>query len=273
MPYNRPISGVVGRARRFTGFAITQTSYAAGVQLLPHCHAEPIFTFAVAGGTTVSVAGKSEWCEEGSLLYLPAGVPHANLYPGPAVRLHIEVASSLWKLVSGKHTITRTRVIRHPIAYELHRSICLPSWNANPAWDIEIGTYLADIIGFISTHKKRKRESHPSQWLLRLKDYLDAHCAERLGMESLVEVTGRQPVHISREFRRHFGKTITDFLRTRRVVRAARLIAENSQPLAAIALECGFCDQSHFTNAFRRHTRMSPSQYRFNKTTARLARH
>jgi AraC family transcriptional regulator len=270
MSQSRPISGVLGHTRIFPDFAISQTSYSAGAQLSPHCHAEPILSFAIAGGTSVSVAGKTEWCDEGSLLYLPAGVPHANSYPGAAVRLHIEVVPGFWKRIAGKRAVATSRVIRHPITRQLQRSIVSPIWNTDPAAEITTSTYLADLIGLIAANKKRKGESFPAQWLLRLRDFLDANCAEQLGMQELVEVSGRHPVHISREFRRHFGKTITEFVRTRRVMRAAKLIAQDSQSLASIALECGFCDQSHFTNAFRRHTRMAPSQFRHNKVAAKL---
>jgi|SRR5882724_5289231 len=273
MPLIRPVSGVLGHTRGFSDFAISQTSYAAGAQLSPHCHAEPILSFAIAGGTTVSVAGKTEWSDEGSLLYLPAGVPHANAYPGAAVRLHVEIAPSFWKRIAGKRTATTSRVMRHPITRELRRSIFSPLWNTDATAEIEIATYLADLIGLIAANKKSKRESFPSQWLLRLRDFLDAHCTEQLGMQALVEAAGRHPVHISREFRRHFGKTITEFLRTRRVMRAAKLIARDSQSLASIALECGFCDQSHLTNAFRRHTRLAPSQCRSVKNVTPLAPH
>jgi AraC family transcriptional regulator len=47
-----------------------------------------------------------------------------------------------------------------------------------------------------------------------------------------------------------------------RLIRAARLIAAGTLPLAAIALESGYYDQSHFTRAFARFMSASPSQYR-----------
>jgi AraC-like DNA-binding protein len=35
-----------------------------------------------------------------------------------------------------------------------------------------------------------------------------------------------------------------------------------NQPLAALALEAGFADQSHFTRSFRRRTGLPPGKYR-----------
>jgi len=78
----------------------------------------------------------------------------------------------------------------------------------------------------------------------------------------LVEVAGRHPAHISRAFRRYFGKSITQFVRERRLQRAAELLRNEEAPLAQIALECGFCDQSHFTNVFRHYAGITPSRIR-----------
>jgi AraC-like DNA-binding protein len=40
------------------------------------------------------------------------------------------------------------------------------------------------------------------------------------------------------------------------------LLAGTSEPIADIALTCGFCDQSAFTQHFRRHMGLTPAAYR-----------
>ena len=47
----------------------------------------------------------------------------------------------------------------------------------------------------------------------------------------------------------------------RRIEKAKKLIKQGLS-LSAIALDCDFYDQSHFTKAFKQHTGMSPRQYR-----------
>jgi AraC family transcriptional regulator len=48
----------------------------------------------------------------------------------------------------------------------------------------------------------------------------------------------------------------------RRIERAASLLRFSDTPIAAIAIECGFADQSHLTTAFRRRTGVTPAVYR-----------
>ena len=51
-------------------------------------------------------------------------------------------------------------------------------------------------------------------------------------------------------------------LRQLRLELAARLLTTTDLPVAAIAQQCGFFDQSHLTNSFRRHLGAPPSRYR-----------
>ncbi|MFC0146584.1 helix-turn-helix domain-containing protein [Sphingobium scionense] len=47
-----------------------------------------------------------------------------------------------------------------------------------------------------------------------------------------------------------------------RILCAKRLLASSALPLAQVALECGFSDQAHFTNAFAKAAGMTPARWR-----------
>ena len=61
-----------------------------------------------------------------------------------------------------------------------------------------------------------------------------------------------EPTRLLRGFRRFLETTPADYLRQLRVDQARRLLAETERPIADIALETGFTDQSHLTRVFRR---------------------
>src|SRR5262245_40614579 len=119
MARREPIAGNVDSIRELPEFALTQTSYEAGTTLGRHCHEEALFSFAVAGGTSVSLGRSTEWCAESALLYLPAGEPHANAYPLPTVRVHVRLASPFWRQFMKGPSSERGRPVCHPIADEL----------------------------------------------------------------------------------------------------------------------------------------------------------
>jgi transcriptional regulator GlxA family with amidase domain len=73
---------------------------------------------------------------------------------------------------------------------------------------------------------------------------------------------GIHSIHLARAFRRYFHVSPSEYVSRCRIWRARDLLVTSRLPLAEIALEVGFSDQSHLTNAFRRETAMTPAAYR-----------
>jgi AraC-like DNA-binding protein len=69
------------------------------------------------------------------------------------------------------------------------------------------------------------------------------------------------PLTLLRLFRDEVGCTPQVYRTARRLAVARKLVREGAE-LAAVAVRCGFTDQSHFTNTFRNWTGMTPGQYR-----------
>jgi AraC family transcriptional regulator len=85
--------------------------------------------------------------------------------------------------------------------------------------------------------------------------------AEPAALTGLAAMAGVHVGHLTRMFRRHYGRSIGAYQRAARVEWAARRLAAG-EPLAAIAAGAGFADQSHFTRAFKRHFGSTPARYR-----------
>ena len=254
MAEHDPIAGSRNRKRVFAGFALTETSYRAGSFLPPHSHSSAVLSFAIAGGTNVSFGRSAEWCDGDAILFLPPGVSHANAYPAASTRIHIELTEATVDRAPG--------ALRNAIAQELRRAAVAAFKEPDNLTEFDLAISISDVIGILGSLRKTARSMRPEHWLLRLRDYLHAHCAEPLSLSVVSSISGHHPVHISREFRACFGKTISDYVRQQRIVRAAGLLRRGSMTLSEIALDCGFYDQSHFTNAFRRTTGASPSAFR-----------
>jgi AraC family transcriptional regulator len=63
---------------------------------------------------------------------------------------------------------------------------------------------------------------------------------------------GRSPAWIGPAYRSLIGEGLQEVAARGRVERAAQLLRESDEPLSTIALEAGFCDQSHMNRTFRR---------------------
>lgn len=98
--------------------------------------------------------------------------------------------------------------------------------------------------------------------LRRVLDHIEANLGRDLGLVELAQVACLSPFHFSRLFARATGTGPQRYVLRRRVERAREMLLQGEAPLAAVAQELGFADQSHFTNAFRRETGMTPGRFR-----------
>lgn len=81
-----------------------------------------------------------------------------------------------------------------------------------------------------------------------------------LGMAA--RAIGASAPSIIQHVKRDTGKTFHALLLEIRIAEAKRLLAAAGLDLSAIAQQCGFCDQSHFTRHFRNATNLTPGQFR-----------
>jgi AraC family transcriptional regulator len=98
--------------------------------------------------------------------------------------------------------------------------------------------------------------------LRRVRDYIEAHLDEDLSLTVLADIACLSPYHFSRSFKQAAGVGPQRYVIQRRLERAKTLIRRTNQPLAWVAQEVGFADQSHLTAIFRRETGVTPGQFR-----------
>jgi len=98
--------------------------------------------------------------------------------------------------------------------------------------------------------------------LLRAKDVADGRYADPLTVAELAAVAGLSPAHFSREFKRAFGEAPHQYLLTRRLERAARLLVTTDWTVARIAVSVGLSGVGSFTTSFKRMHGLTPTAYR-----------
>lgn len=85
----------------------------------------------------------------------------------------------------------------------------------------------------------------------RVKDYLDCRYAEDVTLEELARLANLSPFHLVRVFRKEVGLPPHAYQTRVRLNHAKALLAQ-AATIGEAALSAGFCDQSHFTNHFRK---------------------
>jgi len=93
---------------------------------------------------------------------------------------------------------------------------------------------------------------------------------ERLSLSDIARGVFSSPFHLARIFRSETGTSLHAHQTQLRLRAALCEIADGARDLTALALELGFSSHAHFSFAFQRNFRASPSQIRL--SSARLAK-
>ncbi len=91
--------------------------------------------------------------------------------------------------------------------------------------------------------------------------YIEEHPNEPIALDMLAGLANVSRFHFARMFKLSTGVSPMMYVEQNRIRKAQALIKQEQLPLAAIAAEVGFADQSHFTRRFRLHVGCTPSDY------------
>jgi AraC-like DNA-binding protein len=98
--------------------------------------------------------------------------------------------------------------------------------------------------------------------LNRLRDYVEQSYSEPIPLERAASVAALESSYFSSYFRAKVGITFTDWLRQVRVEKAMDLMKTRDFSITEVADEVGFGDLRTFERAFKKHTRMTPREFK-----------
>jgi AraC family transcriptional regulator len=262
-----PVTEAAGstiRRRDIVGFSLTEALYGEGVSLPRHCHANSYLTLVLSGTYREVTAHRESHWREGALHLLPAGERHED---------HFETAARLLRVKIEPVAIQRlgeeqSRFLLEP--REITGS--LSAWLANRMIrefmaqdDVAALAMEGVLLEMLAESARSSDETYGSSapgWLRRVRELLQDSYLEAPGLAALAGIAGVHPVHLSREFHKHFQMTIGEYIRKRRIEHASELLSNSELSMAEIASICGFSDQSHFCSLFKKHSGMTPAKFR-----------
>jgi AraC-like DNA-binding protein len=109
---------------------------------------------------------------------------------------------------------------------------------------------------------KNEQQNWPTIALGKAITFVREHYAEPLTVRALAAIAHLSVRAFERQFQQNFHSSPLQYVKRLRVRMACHALVYTNQPLAKIATDHGFCDQSHFTREFHRQTYLTPGQYR-----------
>jgi AraC family transcriptional regulator len=239
---------------------VTTTQHGAGQHIAPHAHDVANLCVTVSGRLRETVERTVLDGEPGALMIKPAGARHSNEYREAVTGLIVEVPDAAQDRLALRAVFRDRRLLGDVefarIAAQLTGEL---TW-CGPGQQLLIDGLTHELLCLIGRCGPAERRRPP--WLASVRELVAAEPEHGASLDHIAAVVDHHPSHVAREFRRHYGATIGEFARRRRLEQAAAELRSSRRSLVEIAVRAGFYDQSHFANAFRRAFGATPSQYR-----------
>ena len=97
--------------------------------------------------------------------------------------------------------------------------------------------------------------------LRRVSDHIRKHLNETVSLEDMASAAGLSVFHFARMFKAATGITPKQYLMRCKLERARELLLTEDRTISEVALELGFCDQSHLSTHFKRLYGTTPKQF------------
>jgi AraC-like DNA-binding protein len=257
--------GTLRQRAEVAGIGLSETVYGADARLPVHTHESPYFCLVLKGHYAEACGRQQRLCRPAMLVYHPAGEAHSNRFGregGACFNLEFGAA---WapRLRAASPTFAAPAVFTDHATAGLAAQLRHEFHVMDDVSALAIESLALEILVAAVRQRTRAAElRRPPQWLQQAAELIRARHAGPLTLGEIAAAAHRHPVHVARQFRRHYGSTIGDYIRRLRLEDACRRLTSTDEPLVMIALACGFAGQAHFSSAFKRAKGLSPRQYR-----------
>ncbi|MBE5930601.1 MAG: helix-turn-helix domain-containing protein [Lachnospiraceae bacterium] len=129
--------------------------------------------------------------------------------------------------------------------------------------DLLVQSYLTRLFVFINQVLRTagKPTSNIMPKLIRdLLRYIDTHLSESITLETLEREFYLNGTYISRQFKKHTGLTLRNYIPERRISYACTLLTSDLS-ITEVCLRCGFSDYANFIRTFTKTMGISPGKY------------
>jgi len=103
---------------------------------------------------------------------------------------------------------------------------------------------------------------HSDPRIRKAEEHLRAHFREDVGIDALAERAAMSPRTFIRRFKAATGRMPGEYLQLMRISAAREMLEKDALPVQAVCERVGYADANFFRTLFKRHTGMTPAEYR-----------
>lgn len=247
------------------GFRVTDAVFPPGLVLASHYHERTCFAVVLEGSLDKAFPRAEYYSPASTAITMPAEERHRDHFERAGAHMLViepdpgsdELVRPCAQLLGQVSHFRDGGVVS--LAWRMSRELR----NPDPVSHLMLEGLALEMLGAATRlHIGPPSEKRPPPWLTTVEESLRTRFMERLQVAQLASEVGVHPVHLARAFKSQYGEPLGQYVRRLRLDWAAHMLATSDVTLSDLAGMAGFADQSHFTRAFKSHTRLTPAQYR-----------
>jgi AraC family transcriptional regulator len=250
-------------------FRLSERFYPSNTLSPMHAHRNNYIIITLDGQYVSTFGNRTEAYRPWTVTYHRAGVSHTSRYSNAGAKvLYVEIPTERITSFGHEDTYHVTTISAHGglvewSARHLYNEFKNPDYFSAHVLD----SFVVQLFAQLCRRSGQLPSSLPA-WLGHADELIGARFKEPLSLETLASAVHVHPVHLAREFRRHYRCTVGQQIRRLRIEYACEQLATTSRSLSDVALAAGFADQSHFTVTFKKQIGTTPSRFRSATKTA-----
>jgi AraC family transcriptional regulator len=237
-------TGAVVEHRRLPGAHISRVMHPPGQRIEAHAHDWPVLTLFRVGGYHEAGEGGEIAFDGPSVVFQPAGAAHADEIGSAGLETLAMTFDPAWLGPDARAALpSRT-------CWRLGGPLCFAARDLGAVWlssDTTEPALRMATFGFLVAMGSAWARIESPPWVDTIEGCLD----DEMPMAVIARRVERHPAWVARAYRAWRGEGMGERVRRRRVERATLRLRMSEAPLADVAAECGFCDQSHMNRSFR----------------------
>jgi AraC family transcriptional regulator len=239
-------------ARTACGQLLTLTSHRPDDKIPPHRHVNDYICIVLTGGFAEQEGNAWHERRSGCFFTHHAGETHHDRFgPRGAMCVNVHFPSGGEGPIIEGVCPPLAQVAAERLAFELA---------ASSREELAMASLAAEIMGELQPGSGSARDF--GKWIDRIVEAISDEPDRRWSLRELAAIVERHPVHVAQAFRAKTGISLGAFQRLRRLTWLSIALRRGRSPLASLAAEFGYCDQSHMTSEFRAAFGVSPGRYR-----------
>ena len=245
-------------------FKIHEIVHDAGTAIVNHGHRLAQICTVLQGTFTEAVEGRVKTYGRGVTVLRPPGACHQNLGgPGRSRAIVIELSDGVYSRFARLFPEGPMPFEAGPeITREIIAAIAGELETADSASALALRGLVFQLLARLARAASPEARSRLPDWVVRAHQLLNVSFRQPLSLRDLADAVGVHPTKLAREYRRRYGRSVGEQIRSLRMQCAIEGLLSGRLTIAEIAARSGFTDQAYFAREFKKETGRTPSEFR-----------